>query len=351
MAWISGRTGIASLVFLFLLAAGVFFVVIVREQQQSIPMPDESVVELTVEHEGTTYKLVHGDLYRVASPDRLVFVEKIYDKDFRKTNYASQDGQVFRVDTDTGKRYPTRRHFEDGFENADQITDLIGEQRGWTSFTLQSSSTPSVPEYVQLRSRILRGEAKFLDNRVEPSSENVRTGARALKCYSLAPTPKMVCAKASLSTELLYFVKGDDVWFSGWYFIPEGGMPFTLMDLESTWIKEHPGMRIMIEDGAAMFELKWATKPKYRQPKANRVRIPVGRWVHLKARLHLSESADGQVQLWQDERKLIDEQGQTLPLAGAIYDSLEIGISAHSFGPNPATVYVDDVAISDQPIE
>ena len=158
-------------------------------------------------------------------------------------------------------------------------------------------------------------------------------------------------AKASLSTELLYFVKGDDVWFSGWYFIPEGGMPFTLMDLESTWIKEHPGMRIMIEDGAAMFELKWATKPKYRQPEANRVRIPVGRWVHLKARLHLSESADGQVQLWQDERKLIDEQGQTLPLAGAIYDSLEIGISAHSFGPNPATVYVDDVAISDQPID
>jgi hypothetical protein len=40
-----------------------------------------------------------------------------------------------------------------------------------------------------------------------------------------------------------------------------------------------------------------------------------------------------------------------LPLAEAIYDSLEIGISAHSFGPNPATVYVDDVAISDKPID
>ena len=46
-----------------------------------------------------------------------------------------------------------------------------------------------------------------------------------------------------------------------------------------------------------------------------------------------------------------DEQGQTLPLAGAVYDSLEIGISAHSFGPNSATVYVDDVAISDKPID
>lgn len=350
MVSLNRRTWIAWLVFFAVVAVGVLLVVIVREQH-SIPMPDESVVELTVENEGTTYKLVHGDLYRVASPDRLVFVEKIYDKDFRKTNYASQDGQVFRVDTDTGKRYPTRRHFEDSFENANHITDLIDEQRGWTSFTLQSSSTPSVPEYVQLRSRILRDEADFLDNRVEPSPEIVHTGVGALKCYSLPPTPKMICAKASLSTELLYFVKGDDVWFSGWYFIPEGGIPFTLMDLESTWIKEHPGMRIMIEDGAAMFELKWATKPKYRQPKATRVPIPVARWVHLKARLHLSESVDGQVQLWQDGSKLIDEAGQTLPLAGAIYDSLEIGISAHSFGPNPATVYVDDVAISDQPID
>ena len=301
MGWMSRRIWTAT--FLLLLGAGVCFVVIVQGTQQSIPMPDESLVDLTVEHEGTNYKLVNGDLYRVASPDRLVFVEKIYDKDFREKNYTQHDGQVFRVDTDTGKRYPTRRHFEDGFENADQITDLIDVDRGWNSFTLQSSSTPSVPEYVKHRTRILRGEAKFIDNRVEPSSENAHSGARALKCYSLAPTLEMICAKASLSTELLYFVKGDDVWFSGWYFIPEGGMPFTLMDLECTWIKEHPGMRIMIEDGAVMFELKWASKPKYRQPQTERVRIPMGRWVNLKAGLHLSESADGRVQLWQDGTK------------------------------------------------
>jgi len=334
-----------------LLAVSAYLVHILWERQQSIPMPDASLVELTVEHDGTTYKLVDGDLYRVAFQDRLVFVETIYDKDFQQTNYASQDGIVYRVVAETGQRYPTRRHFEDGFENANQLTDLIGEQRGWTSFTLQSSSTPSVRDYVDLRSRILRNEATFVDNRVEPSAEIVHTGTVALKCYSLPPTPQMVCAKASLSTELLYFVKGDDVWFSAWYFIPAGEMPFTLMDLECTWIKEHPGMRIMIEDGVVMFELKWAHKPEYRQPQANRVRIPVRQWVHLRVRLHLSDSPDGQVQLWQDDSLLIDAQGQTLPLAGAIYDSLEIGISAHSFGPNPATLYVDDVVISDQPLD
>jgi hypothetical protein len=96
-----------------------------------------------------------------------------------------------------------------------------------------------------------------------------------------------------------------------------------------------------------MFELKWANKPKYRQPKSTRVPIPFGCWVHLKARLHLSETMDGRVELWQDGVKLIDERGQNLPLADAVYDSLEIGISAHSFGPNAATVYVDDVTISD----
>jgi hypothetical protein len=111
-------------------------------------------------------------------------------------------------------------------------------------------------------------------------------------------------------------------------------------------------MRIMIgQDGYVLFELKWAHKPMYRQPRGKRVPFPIGRWVHLKSRLGLSEAEDGVVQLWQDGVKLIDARGQTLPLAAAIYDSLEIGISAHSFGPGSATLYVDDVVISDKPIE
>ena len=48
--------------------------------------------------------------------------------------------------------------------------------------------------------------------------------------------------------------------------------------------------------------------------------------------------------------KIVDARGQTLPLAGTIYDDLEVGISAHSFGPNPAILYVDDLVISPEPI-
>ena len=40
--------------------------------------------------------------------------------------------------------------------------------------------------------------------------------------------------------------------------------------------------------------------------------------------------------------KIVDARGQTLPLAGTIYDDLEVGISAHSFGPGTAVLYVDD---------
>ena len=162
----------------------------------------------------------------------------------------------------------------------------------------------------------------------------------------------MTTAKASLTSSLMHFVKGDDVWFSAWFLVPdEGSKPFTLADLESTWIKEHSGMRIMLDPpGYLMLELKWAGKPEYRQPKGREVRFPVGRWVQVGMHLRLSEKKDGVIELWQDGVKIVDVSGQTLPLAGTIYDDLEVGISAHSFGPNTATLYVDDLVISPEPI-
>ena len=65
----------------------------------------------------------------------------------------------------------------------------------------------------------------------------------------------------------------------------------------------------------------------------------------------LSEQTDGVVELWQDGAKIVDRRGQTLPLSHTIYNSLEVGISAHSIGPQPATLYVDDVSISGQPLD
>ena len=54
---------------------------------------------------------------------------------------------------------------------------------------------------------------------------------------------------------------------------------------------------------------------------------------------------DGHVQIWQDDQLVVDGRGPTLPFRGAVYDSLEIGISAHSFGDQTATLFVDDVSV------
>jgi hypothetical protein len=345
------------LVFIAVATASVFVLGVIVARLPAAPLPEtiappnEPEAELSVVEKETTYKLYRAALWRVnPSSGRWEFVQQMYDPDAYAKNYVERNGAIFRKAAN-GEFVPVRRRFADDFEHGKPIRELIGLDTGWTAFTLQSPKTPAVSDYVRLRKRILQGQSDFLDNRVEISAEVVHHGKRALKTCSVPRSASMVCAKASLDTELLHFVKGDDVWFSGWYYVPEGsGMPFTVMDLETTWIKESPGIRIMIaDDRHAMFELKWAGKPKYGQPKGREAVFPVGKWVHLKSHLKLSEREDGIIELWQDGTKIVDARGQTLPLPHTIYNSFEIGITAHNDRSKPATLYVDDVAISDQP--
>jgi len=343
------RNWLSAVVLIAALAAGLAAVSRLRQAATTIPAPDESAVELTITHDGTTYKVIHGAVYKAGfDPARLEFVETLYDPDFYGKNYAMVDGVPNRKDPETGTLYPTRRHLEEGFESADGLTDLIGPQRGWTTLTLQSPKAPSVAEYVALRKRIMSGQGGFLDNRVEIEKALVHSGERSLRCFSVAPSPGMICAKASLSNELLHFAKGDDVWFSAWFYVAaDGSKPLALADLESTWIKEYPGMRIMLDPaGCLMVELKWADKPSYRQLPGKEIVFPAGRWTNVRMHLMLSEKTDGQVELWQDGVSIIRANGRTLPLASAIYDELEIGITAHASAPGAASLYVDDVVIS-----
>ena len=314
------------------------------------PMP-ESEVEMTATEDGSTYKLHQGNLYRVNPwSKKWDFIKTYYDPDFYEKNYVERDGNIFRKG-DQGELVAVGKAFSDDFEGAAKLVDLIGIKRGWTAFTLQSPKAPTVSDYVKLRSRILKGESDFLDNRIETSSEVVHGGNTSLKSVSVPPNRSMVTAKSSLSTELLYFVKGDDVWISIWCRVPpDSGMPFTVLDLETTWIAEHPGIRIVITDGKYVaFQLKAAGHAYYRQPRGKEVLFPKDQWVNLKAHLKLSEKDDGLIELWQDGQKIIDTRGQTLVLANTIYNSLEIGTSAYNEQGKSATLYVDDVSISDRP--
>ncbi len=275
------------------------------------------------------------------------FAGVLYDKNFYDKNFETEDGQIYRKDPNTDKRYPVMRTFREDFENASTLGDFISLKRGWTHFTLQSPQAPTIADYNKLRKQILTHNKNFLDNRLEPSSQQAHTGQQSLKALAVAPTADMVCTKASLHTSLLHFVKGDDVWFSAWYYVEKAGTFNTLMDLETTFIRNHPGMRICLSGGALHFEFaKWFPKSIYRQSYKKKIPFPIGRWVHLKARLFLSDQKDGIIQLWQDDVLIIDQRGQTLPFADAVYNDLEIGLSAHSNSPGSAILYVDDLTIS-----
>ena len=341
---------------IFVLAIGSIFIglgalsAIKSHPKQIDPIP-EAEVEQTIVEKGTTYKLHKGNLYRVIGNGKWELAQQIYDPDFYNKNYVERNGAIFRKNPD-GEPLPVKRTFREDFEGAKALKDLIGLKRGWTTCELQSPKTPTVNDYVKLRNRILKGESDFIDNRVEPSSEMAHGGKTALKTVSVPPSRGMVTAKASLSTELMHFVKGDDVWMSLWCYVPkESGIPLTVLDLETTWIHQHPGMRIVIEDGKYVsFQLKSIAHPYYRQPKGKETLFPTGQWVHLKSHLKLSEKDDGRIELWQDGKKIIDTNGQTLVFADTIYNSFEIGVSAYNGTDKPTTLYVDDVEISDQPL-
>jgi hypothetical protein len=102
----------------------------------------------------------------------------------------------------------------------------------------------------------------------------------------------------------------------------------------------------VLEDGAPQFELKWANKPRYKQSAQKPVPFPLNQWVHIQIHLKLSDQEDGLNELWLDGHQIIQAHGQNLPLADTIYNHLEVGITATL---NEATVFVDDVAVSDKP--
>lgn len=326
-------------------AVPVFALALVLVSCAGDPVPaDAELDKVAMESDGERVAIVDGNGYVYnRSAKKWEFYKRLWEKDWFEKNYLVEGDHVFRTAED-GTKIEVSRHFKSGFEDAASIKDLIGLKPGWTSFTLQSPKTPEISDYVKLRQRILKGEASFIDNIVEPSTTKSHGGQTALRCRSVASTKSMQCAKSSLESELIHFKKGDDFWYSAWYCV-EDHVPFTLMDLESTWIEGHPGIRITTSADGLGWELKWPPKPNWRP--TTPTPIPVGKWFRVVAHVKLDEK-DGVCELWQDGVKVCEGKGQTLPMADTIYNSLEVGISATNV---ESTTWVDDVEVSDQPIK
>jgi len=309
------------------------------------PLPQKAALDANrFEVEGLILSIVNGKAYRFdRASGEWGFYKTLWDPDFFAKNYAVDGARVFRRD-ESGRRWEVKREFKADFEGAATIRELVGEKTGWTAFTLQSPKAPEIADYVKLRQKILKGGSGFVENVVEPTTEITHGGKTSLRAWSVACPREMVCCKSSLETELLHFRKGDHFWFSAWFLVKDK-FPLTLMDLETTWIEGSPGLRIMTGGNGLLVELKWAQKPKF-SPKEHHP-VPVGKWFRVVMHAKLAEDDDGLVELWQDDVKTVDARGKTLPVAEAIYNRLEVGISATQV---EATLFVDDVEVAGKDI-
>jgi hypothetical protein len=292
--------------------------------------------DLTFTQEGQTYVLVNGDAFKVGASGERQFVTHLYDPDFFAKNYTTKDGQVFQKDPESGTLYPVTRNFEDGFED---FAGLMTPPR-WHHNNTDPARAGTPDNYYNL------------GNRIAWSPTVKHSGVASLRFYA-RPSSKTV-SKASLMKNIMYFKKGDHLYFSGWFFLQKtpsiyDGGGFTLVDFESSFMQA-VGLRIIFRKNDALsFELE-LPKTEFNQDSGSEVSFPTERWVHVQAHALLSDQA-GLVQIWQDGKKVLDKPGRTLPLADTVYDRVEVGISALAKGAKYEKIlYVDDVVISDSDI-
>ena len=249
----------------------------------------------------------------------------------RPIDFSDPEKFVVRTKDQDGKELVLKRvnSFADGFEaGIDRKID------GWhQQMKLSSGSKAGSP-----------------DNNVETTTEQVHSGKFSLKTYT--PKDPRDLQKAAVLRELFFFPPGSDFWFSAWFFIPGTSNIENLFifDLEAT--ENHGlGRRLMFTGSNGrylMLEGKRSTGPQYSQTKTP-VPFPRDQWVHVKLHLHLSPGDAGRVELWQDGKLILDKQGSNMP-RNTFYDRIEVGQTANSTHQE-LTVYVDDVRVSDQPID
>ena len=280
---------------LLLITAGllVLFALSRRGPEEVQAYPAERVLR-TATLDGVPYVLADdGNIFRVISERRTwTWVDRIFDPESIARAYVKEGDAVYRVDSDSGKRYQLLKEFADGFEDVPEdavgLRSLISEERKWTEFTLQTEQTPTVPDYVDLRNRIMREGGGFLDASVAPSKLQAHSGQQSLRCICPAKSSDMVCSKASIGTGFVYFEQDEHFWFQAWFRIDGSTRPFTLADLESREVKESPGIRLMLFNGDELgVELKALDKPKYRQAVGKKISFPTDQWVQVTWHVHL----------------------------------------------------------------
>jgi len=278
----------------------------------------------------------------IESDEACKFELQYFEPDFKTQNYLINDQGTFFLSD--GQEIAVKNNFFETNE-ANRFIDLFANDASdpnlyWSSFTLQSPLAKTVSEYVALSKCILNETCDFRDNRIEIVEDPVDSSNKVLRFESVAPTADMVVSKCSLSSLLGFFEKDDDVWFEADYLV-EHGMPFSLVDFESSFFEGSPGPRVVINNGKLELDNKFGAKLRYRS--TSQTTVPLNEWFKIKVHLKFSNDENGVLELWQDDEKLISATGISMQTANGIQNILEVGISATN---EETAILVDNIRVS-----
>jgi hypothetical protein len=226
-------------------------------------------------------------------------------------------------------------HFSDGFENATSITNLFPR------------------DFSRWHGAQREANPKTGSNSVELATNIVHSGTNSMR-FVAVPYDGHTASKADIELERLAFGKGHQVWFSGWYYLV-GGTDASLVflwDLETTQHHNSPGRRLYLQGGEWLASDlgKWWTGRTFRQAKGQEIVFPKDQWVRLRVHLILSEGNDGLMEVWQNDSKVLEAKGKTLPTGHSVYNRLQVGITANGGERFTNTLYLDDIEISNEPL-
>lgn len=153
---------------------------------------------------------------------------------------------------------------------------------------------------------------------------------------------------------------GREYYYSAWYYLPAGVIPhdwWTIWQWKSTYNgntddSEKVFSIGILKEGTQLFPYMSHRLPRvetqqhyYKYEKA----VPVDQWFHIEAYYRKSTDSNGQVVVWLDGQELFNfDQVQTTLSDDTIYWS--VNNYAEIILPYPYTIYVDDIAISQERI-
>lgn len=300
--------------------------------------PAPGAVEDTQTISAVAYDFVDGGVYATGPTGPLL--DTIYDFHFYWDNYTVTGGILYRIASPSN--VAVKSTLRETFDGVSVLPDLINASRGWSQLALQEDAAPDGASAIALGNLVIvNGEGEFITNRVEPDSTRANGGAQSLRVYCQGATVTAPLTKASLASGLIHFADGDDIWIEFYVYL-EDGTPLGVLDFECSYMLNSPGMRLLMNTSyVPRLQLKWGDNPDLDGSNP----IPTDQWVKIRIHLGLSSATDGVVQMWVDDVLEIDGTMQTMPLPSAVYDRVQVGVTANDQAA-AVLLYMDDLNIA-----